>query len=123
MEDVLEWYLKPFKQYIDFEGRARRKEYWTFTVGNMLVSILLGGGGALGFGSEILGGLFSLFILIPGIAVAVRRLHDTGRSGFWLFILLIPLIGLFVIIFFLVSDSEPGSNTYGPNPKALSVSL
>lgn len=123
MEDVLEWYLKPFKQYIDFEGRARRKEYWVFTVGNILVSILLGGGGVFGYGSDILSGLFSLFILIPGLAVAVRRLHDTGRSGFWLFILLIPLIGLFVIIYFLVSDSESGSNAYGPNPKAFSVDL
>lgn len=121
MDNILEWYLKPFKQYVDFEGRARRKEYWTFTLGNMLISLLLGGGGAMGFGSELIGGLFSLIVFIPGIAVAVRRLHDTGRSGFWIFILLVPLVGLFVMIYFLVLDSESGSNEYGPNPKTVTA--
>ena len=121
MDNILEWYLKPFKQYIDFEGRARRKEYWTFTLGNILISLLLGGGGVMGFGSEIISGLFSLVILIPGIAVAVRRLHDTGRSGFWIFIVLVPLIGIFVLLYFLLQESESGSNEYGSNPKLVTA--
>ena len=118
MNNIVEWYLKPFKKYADFTGRARRKEYWTFVLVNFLISIILSGGGQAGTGPQILSSLFSLFVLIPSLAVAVRRLHDIGRSGFWLFILFIPIIGFFVILFFLLQDSEPGSNEYGPNPKS-----
>jgi uncharacterized membrane protein YhaH (DUF805 family) len=68
-----------------------------------------------------LGGLYSLAVMIPGIAVSVRRLHDTDRSGWWLLILLVPCVGAFVILVFTVQDSQPDENQYGPNPKAESV--
>lgn len=120
MDNMLEWYLKPFKQYADFEGRARRKEYWTFTLGNVLISLILGGGGAgIGGGAEFAGMVFSLFILIPGIAVCVRRLHDTGRSGFWIFIAFVPIVGFFVLLYFMIVEGDSSQNSYGPNPKAL----
>ena len=108
------------KHYADFEGRATRTQYWTFTLVNIVLSIVLGIvdgvlASVVGFG--FVGILFSLALLVPGIAVAIRRLHDTGKSGFWLFIALIPLIGFIVLIVFFVMDSQPGSNKYGPNPK------
>ena len=109
------------KKYAEFKGRARRSEYWYFTLFNFVISLVLGFiDGWLGLGSEfigLLGGLYSLGIIIPSIAVSVRRLHDTGRSGWWLLIGLIPLIGAIVLIVFFVQDSQAGSNEYGPNPK------
>lgn len=68
-------------------------------------------------GQGILGTLYMLAVLLPGIAVGVRRLHDTGRSGWWLLISLVPLIGAIILLVFLVQDSQPGENQYGPNPK------
>ena len=62
-------------------------------------------------------GLYGLAILLPGLAVAIRRLHDTGRSGWWLFISLVPLIGSFILLYFYLQNSQPGVNQYGPNPK------
>ncbi|TVR27597.1 MAG: DUF805 domain-containing protein [Balneolaceae bacterium] len=120
MNDFVEWYLQPFKKYAEFTGRARRKEYWSFTLGNFIISLLLGGAGfGIGLGSEYLGMLFSLFVFIPSLAVGVRRLHDTGKSGFWLLILFVPVIGFFVLLYFFLLDSDTGSNQYGPSPKAL----
>lgn len=113
----MDWYLHVLKNYALFTGRARRKEYWMF----MLVSILiilalelvesvLGTGGVIGM-------LYSLVILLPSIAVAIRRLHDTNRSGWWLLISLVPVIGGLVLLFFMIQDGTPGQNQYGPNPK------
>ena len=107
-----------------FTGRSRRTEYWTFTLINLAISLILSVLGAiLGSIISILGTLvgiislvFSLALLLPWIAVGIRRLHDTGRSGWWLLIGLVPLVGL-VLIYFLVLDSQPGSNQYGSNPK------
>ncbi len=123
----MEWYLKVLKQYAVFSGRAQRKEYWMFVLFNILISIALavvdGMTGTLdeqtGYG--LLSGIYSLAVLIPSIAVAVRRLHDTGRSAWWLLIVLLPLVGAIVLLVFMVLDSEPGSNDYGANPKALPV--
>lgn len=89
---------------------------------NILISMVLGFvDGAAGlttqFGSGILSGLYSLAVLIPGLAVAIRRLHDTGKSGWWLLLSFIPLVGAIVLIVFLVQDSQHGTNQYGPNPK------
>lgn len=120
MNEIIEWYLQPFKKYADFSGRARRKEYWSFALGNFLISLVLGGAGfGIGLGSEYLGSLFGLFILIPSIAVGVRRLHDTGRSGWWLLISFVPIIGFFVLLYFLLLEGGSASNQYGSNPKAL----
>jgi uncharacterized membrane protein YhaH (DUF805 family) len=118
----MNWYVEVLKKYAVFSGRARRKEYWTFTLINVLISIVLtiiemvAGLTHGGFGP--LTSLYSLAVLIPGLAVSIRRLHDTNRSGWWLLIPLVPLIGIIALLVFLVSDSDPGENQYGPNPKA-----
>lgn len=111
--EIKEWYVVPFQKYVEFEGRARRKEYWIFVLINLVVSVILSNVFSL------LGTLFSLAIFLPSIAVGVRRLHDIGRTGWWLLIGFIPLIGLIVLIYFFVQDSEPGANQYGANPKAV----
>jgi uncharacterized membrane protein YhaH (DUF805 family) len=80
-----------------------------------LIEGTLGLSGQNGYG--ILTGLYSLAIILPGLAVAARRLHDTGRSAWWLLIGLVPLVGPIVLLVFFVQDSQPGSNQYGPNPK------
>ena len=114
----MEWYLKVLKQYVDFSGRARRKEYWMFTLVSVIISIVFAIIDSALFDSpSVLGGIYSLAILLPSIAVSIRRLHDTSRSGWWILINLIPLIGAIVFFVFLVSDSTPGSNEWGPNPK------
>ncbi len=117
VNEIKEWYLKSLEKYVEFSGRARRKEYWTFVLVNLVISVLLsaleGIFGLFGF----LGTLFGLFVFLPSLAVGVRRLHDIGKTGWWLLISFIPLIGLIVLIYFFVQDSEPGSNQYGANPK------
>ncbi len=119
----MNWYLEALKKYAVFSGRARRKEYWYFFLFNLLISIVLvvidGMTGTLDAeaGIGLLGAIYGLAVLIPGLAVSVRRLHDTDRSGWWLLIVLIPLIGAIVILVFMVQDSKPGENQYGSNPK------
>jgi len=119
----MSWYLEVLKKYAVFSGRARRKEYWMFFLINLLISAvliaidsLIGTFSQTGFG--LLQGLYSLAVLIPSIAVTVRRLHDTGRTGWWILIGLIPVIGGIVLLIFMLLDSQPGVNQYGPNPKA-----
>ena len=119
----MNWYLEVLKKYGVFNGRARRKEYWYFVLFNIIISIVLAviDGVAGTFSAEagmgLLGGIYILVVLIPSIAVSVRRLHDTNRSGWWLLIGLIPLIGGIVLLIFMVQDSKPDENQYGPNPK------
>ena len=114
----MNWYLDVLKKYAVFSGRARRKEYWMFLLLNLLVAIGLGiVDGVIGT-APLLGSLYALGVFIPSLAVAVRRLHDTNRSGWWLLIGLIPLIGLIVLIVFFVQDSDAGDNAFGPSPKA-----
>lgn len=119
----MNWYLKVLKQYADFSGRARRKEYWMFVLFNMIFSIvamildnILGlTAGELPYG--VFYCLYVLAVLIPGLAVAVRRLHDVGTSGWMILIALIPIAGAIWLLVFMVSDSNSGENEYGPNPK------
>lgn len=115
----MEWYLKVLREYARFEGRARRKEYWMFALINFAIALAIGlvETGLLGATFGIIGLIYLLAVLIPSLAVAVRRLHDTGRSGWWFLLVFLPLIGALVLIFFMVQDSQPGSNAYGPNPK------
>lgn len=119
----MNWYLEVLKKYAVFSGRARRKEYWFFVLFNIIISIVLavidGVTGSFSPEAEmgLLGGIYTLAVLIPGIAVSVRRLHDTERSGWWLLIALVPLIGAIVLLVFMVQDSKPGQNQYGANPK------
>ena len=121
----MDWFLGALKKYAVFEGRARRREYWFFVLFAVLIQIGLNivdrmlGMFSAENGIGILGGIFALAILVPSLAVGARRLHDTGRSGWWLLIWLIPIIGWIVLIVFFVMDSQPGTNAYGPNPKGI----
>ncbi|MGZ5576915.1 MAG: DUF805 domain-containing protein [Methylobacter sp.] len=116
-------YLEVLKKYAVFNGRARRKEYWYFLLISTVISIVLvlidsiTGTLSEEAGIGLLSGIYSLAVLIPGISVAIRRLHDTDRSGWWFLIALIPIIGGIVLLIFMVLDSAPGDNQYGPNPK------
>ena len=121
----MHYYLKVLQNYINFSGRAQRAEYWYFylfntliAVGVILIDISIGTYNA-DAGTGLLHSMYVLCILLPSIAVAVRRLHDIGKSGWMLLILLIPLIGFIWLIILLVKDSEPGDNQYGPNPKGV----
>lgn len=120
----MNWFLVALKKYATFSGRAQRAEYWYFFLFYILTFIGLSFiDGITGTFSEeagigLLSGLYSLAILIPSLAVGVRRLHDTGRSGWWLLVGIIPLIGAIVLLIFFVQDSVPGHNLYGSNPKA-----
>lgn len=112
-------------KYIVFGGRARRSEYWWFFLFSLLVGIvasILDTATGTDFEDAFTsGGLFSLIanlaLLLPSLAVGVRRLHDTDRSGWWILIGLIPLLGLIVLLVFFVQDGTPGSNRFGPSPK------
>ncbi len=118
----MHWYLDVLRKYATFTGRARREEFWMFALVNLILSVLLmvvdGVLDAFGFLSII----YSLALFLPGLAVAVRRLHDTGRSGWWILVAFVPLAGAIVLLVFLVSDSAPHPNAYGPNPKIVSHS-
>ncbi len=118
----MHWYLEVLRKYAVFSGRARRKEYWYFFLFNVIISIVLTivdvSIGSADQGVGVLGAIYSLLVLIPGLAVSVRRLHDTNRSGFWLLIAFIPFIGVIILLIFLLQDSDAGENQYGPNPKA-----
>ena len=118
----MEWYFKVLCQYTDFNGRARRKEYWMFSLFNLLfifAAMILDNllGITFGFGYGPIYCLYALAVFIPSLAVVVRRLHDVGKSGWMYLIVFIPLIGAIWIFVLLLKDSEVGDNKYGPNPK------
>jgi uncharacterized membrane protein YhaH (DUF805 family) len=119
----MSWFIIALKKYAVFTGRARRAEFWYFNLFMFLLSIVvmfldwvLGLSKAFG-GLGALAVILGLATLLPSLAVTVRRLHDTGRSGWFIFIGLIPLVGAIVLLVFYVQDSQPGENEYGPNPK------
>ena len=139
----MNWYLEVLKKYAVFSGRARRKEYWMFWLFNWIIGFVLyfieNIAGIAPESGRVLMILYTLAVLLPTLAVAVRRLHDTGRSGWWLLIMLavavrrlhdpgrsgwwlltsfVAIIGGIVLLVFLVQDSQPAENQYGPNPKA-----
>jgi uncharacterized membrane protein YhaH (DUF805 family) len=123
-ESAMRWFLKVLSQYADFSGRARRAEYWYFVLVCVLISIPLL---VLDFMFELyshaagigaLSGLFLLFMLVPSVAVGVRRLHDTGRSGWWWLINLVPFIGPFIIIVLCIERGQSFVNRFGADPLA-----
>lgn len=106
-----------FSNYVNFTGRAARSEFWYWTLFTFLVSIAVDiVDYGIGSGNGLLGELWGLVTLLPGVAVAARRLHDTDRSGFWLFLILLPLIGLIVLIVWWCFKGTTGSNQYGADP-------
>ncbi len=113
----MNWYLSCLKEhYADFKGRARRKEYWMFVLFNFIASWVL-----MLLGSLIkfpwLGYIYALAVLVPSLAVLVRRLHDTGRSGWWFFIGFVPIVGGIWLLVLMCLDSQPEANNWGENPK------
>lgn len=115
----MEWYLKVLKNYTGFTGRARRKEYWMFLVINMAISLVLQI--VLGMISPelmlIVVGLYTLGIILPSIAVVIRRLHDINKSGWWMFISMVPLIGGIWFLVLMAKEGDSGPNEYGADPK------
>ena len=118
------WYLKVIKDnYANFSGRARRKEYWMFVLVQLVILILVLSYASLVddlFGSPVVGSILGFYILatlVPWLALNVRRLHDTGKSGGYIFINLIPIIGRIWYIVLVATEGEFGPNQYGPDPK------
>ena len=118
----MKWYLEALRKYAVFKGRARRREYWIFelmnsaiTLGLFVLAVMLGKAGYPYFFS--LPFLYIAAMTIPSLASLVRRLHDTNRSGWWFWISVVPLVGALILFAMTVTDSDPGENRFGPNPK------
>jgi uncharacterized membrane protein YhaH (DUF805 family) len=114
------WYVAVLKKYAVFRGRARRREFWLYTLVNIVVSLVLevvdrvaGTDGHF----PVISGIYGLLVLLPTLAVTIRRLHDTDRSGWWILLNLIPVIGWLVVLVFNVMDGTPGPNRHGDDPK------
>ena len=128
----MHWMLMPLRRYADFSGRSRRKEYWMFFLFNMLVALFVWGLLAVTFFAGlsetemtvimtpvfVVYGLLVLALIIPGIAVTVRRLHDIDRSGWSILLGLIPIVGAILLIVFYCTEGTPGPNRFGDDPKA-----
>lgn len=130
----MNWMLLPYARYFEFAGRSRRKEYWMFQLFIVLVyfammaAMVLAGGGLNFEGAEAAPGALAIMILavmslwgiatvIPSLAVTIRRLHDTGRSGFWILIGFVPFLGAIVLLYFMLIEGTRGPNLFGPDPK------
>lgn len=120
----MNWYLDVLRKYAVFEGRARRKEYWMFCLFNIIASCafltldVMTGMFNRAVGMGVFSALYSLAVIVPSLAVSVRRLHDTDRSGWWLLIGLVPCLGAIVLIVYAVQGGTPGQNRFGSDPKA-----
>ncbi len=122
----MEWYLMVLKRYAQFSGRSRRKEYWMFTLINIIISLAIYLPSCMvvtryfvvSMILVVLSFIYGIAVLVPGLAVAVRRLHDIGKSGWMLLVGLIPIVGGIILLVWAASDSQPGDNQYGPNPKS-----
>lgn len=112
-------------KYCCFSGRARRKEYWMFVLFNIIFSLVVGFIGGFLYGVTnvtaflYLSTIYNLAMLLPGLSVGVRRLHDTDKSGWFVLLALIPIVGAIILLVFMCLDSNPGANRFGPNPKGL----
>lgn len=123
MEVILNWYLIAIKKYFTISGRSHRTEYWYFFFFNIVFALVLGfidiktGNYDLESGYALLSSVYCLVMFIPGVTIGVRRLHDTGRTGWWLLIALIPFVGCLILLYFSVSKGDVGTNKYGVDPK------
>ena len=118
----MNWYIQVIKRAINFEDRARRKEYWMFYLFNMIILFVIGFSFQL-LQSELIleiGGTYIALIILPCWAVTVRRLHDVGKSGWFIFIPIVPLIGWIIFLYLLIKNGDPSDNRFGPNPKTVS---
>jgi uncharacterized membrane protein YhaH (DUF805 family) len=126
LERGMSWYFEVLRKYAVFTGRARRKEYWYYGLfAWIILGVLAAIGRMWGTHGGYIYGLFDLYLLatfIPNLAVGTRRLHDIDRSGWWLLLGLVPVVGGIILLIFALQDSQPGANQYGPNPKDLSLS-
>jgi uncharacterized membrane protein YhaH (DUF805 family) len=126
----MDWYLEVVKKYAVFTGRARRREYWMFTLINSLVifglvfisTFTADTKSSVSEMAVVVAIGYYIGIILPALGVSIRRLHDTGRSGWWLLIGLVPLIGSILVLVFMVLDSQPGPNQYGSSPKEAAFS-
>lgn len=132
----MKWYFIVLSRYAVFSGRATRSEFWYFVLFNIIFGVVINlivavplamlmiASGANEDGAtalaELPGLLYLLAVIIPSIAVSVRRLHDSGKSGWWWFLSVVPVLA-FVLLVFYALDSEPGDNKYGPNPKGVAA--
>ena len=116
----MNWYTAVLKNYVGFSGRARRQEYWMFTLFNSIIVVVLD---IIGLAVKFpeLGLIYGLAVLLPSLAVAFRRLHDTGKTAWWLLIGIIPLVGAIVLLVFVCLEGTRGDNQYGPDPKLVPV--
>lgn len=119
----MNWYLKVLQNYAVFSGRARRKEFWMFTLFNAIfvfIAIIIDNIAGLNFEYETYGTVYLIYnlgVIIPSLAVSVRRLHDIGKSGYWLFVGLIPIVGAIWLIVLFAQEGDSYENEYGSNPK------
>jgi len=114
----MNWYIEVLKKYIQFSGRAHRREFWTFYIINVIIAVLLGViegfvRNTSGSNLSIIASIYQLAVLLPSIAVGIRRMHDTNHSGWWL---LVPVVNLV----FALSEGKSGDNRFGPDPKSIS---
>ena len=115
------WKKVVLENYLNFDGRARRAEFWWYALANLIISVVLSLiDTAIGLGSGfggVLSGIYGLAVLLPGIGVGIRRLHDTDKSGWWLLLVFIPIVGAVVLIVFWATDGTRGANAYGMSEK------
>jgi len=112
----MNWFVAVLRKYAVFAGRARRKEYWMYTLIYVLIAVVLGFLDAMLGGAGLLGTLLAIALFLPSLAVTVRRLHDSGRSGWWVLIAFVPIVGVIVLLVFMCLAGTPGRNAYGEDP-------
>ena len=114
---MIDWYLKVVRDnYANFSGRARRSEYWYYALCNFLIGLVLQVVDYF-IGFNLLGGIYGLAVLVPGLAVFVRRLHDVNKSGWFILLILLPVIGWIWLLVLLFTEGTVGPNQYGEDPK------
>jgi len=117
MNELIEVYKKVIlEKYVAFDGRARRREYWMYVLANFIVAIALGIIGMI-IRFPFISTIYGLAVLIPGIALSIRRMHDLNKSGFWILLSFIPIIGWIWLLILAATEGTKGDNTYGPDPK------
>lgn len=116
-EWMLYWYIDMWKNATNFDGRSRRKAYWMVVLVNFVITFIMAALSLFFWIIDVIMTIYCIALILPGISLGIRRLHDIGKSGWWLLIGFVPIIGSVVLLIFYCMDSVPGENEYGPNPK------